>query len=214
MVLVTLFALRGGGSPTATRVSTVSTADPVAPRQFHDLSSRSLGPRSFDAPLLSDAAAMQPAAVVAGAASAVPAAPPTPLVAYTSSGDASASGDASTGSPASSAAPPSAVARHRSPPTTRSSPATTTTTTTTAPARPSQTGPASWYPAPAGTCAHPSLPFGTVVTVTDLANGRTTTCRVEDRGPYEGGRIIDLSESTFAQLAPPSTGVIQVRITW
>jgi hypothetical protein len=81
-------------------------------------------------------------------------------------------------------------------------------------ARPSQTGPASWYPAPAGTCAHPSLPLGTIVTVTDLANGRTTTCRVADRGPYQGGRIIDLSESTFAQLASPSSGVIEVRISW
>lgn len=78
----------------------------------------------------------------------------------------------------------------------------------------SQTGPASWYPAPAGTCAHKTLPIGTVVTVTDLENGRQTTCRVEDRGPYQGGRIIDLSKTTFAQLAPPSRGVIQVRITW
>jgi rare lipoprotein A len=53
-----------------------------------------------------------------------------------------------------------------------------------------------------------------VVTVTDLDNGRRTTCRVEDRGPYEGGRIIDLSRSTFAQLAPLSEGLIDVRITW
>jgi len=95
--------------------------------------------------------------------------------------------------------------------TTRLSP---TTTTTTAPARPSQTGPASWYSAPAGTCAHQTLPFGTVVTVTNLATGATTTCRVSDRGTYEGGRIIDLAESTFSQIADPSRGVIQVKITW
>ena len=88
------------------------------------------------------------------------------------------------------------------------------TTTTTAAPRPSQTGPASWYSAPAGTCAHPTLPFGTVVTVTNLATGASTTCRVEDRGPYEGGRIIDLAESTFAQIADPSQGVIQVKIVW
>jgi rare lipoprotein A len=56
--------------------------------------------------------------------------------------------------------------------------------------------------------------LGTVVTVTDLANGRSVTCRVEDRGPYQNNRIIDLSESTFSQLAPPSVGVIEVRITW
>jgi rare lipoprotein A (peptidoglycan hydrolase) len=85
---------------------------------------------------------------------------------------------------------------------------------TTAAPRPSQSGPASWYPAPTGTCAHPSLPIGTIVTVTDIASGRSTTCRVADRGPYEGGRIIDLSEGTFAQLASPSSGVIEVRITW
>lgn len=78
----------------------------------------------------------------------------------------------------------------------------------------SETGPASWYQAPAGTCAHPWLPFGTVVHVTNLANGATTTCTVEDRGPYEGGRIIDLSEQTFSQIASPSQGVIQVRINW
>ena len=82
------------------------------------------------------------------------------------------------------------------------------------PPPPSQTGPASWYPAPPGTCAHQTLPMGTVVTVTDLGNGRQTTCKVEDRGPYQDGRIIDLSKATFAQLAPPSEGVIQVRITW
>lgn len=78
----------------------------------------------------------------------------------------------------------------------------------------SQQGDASWYDAPAGSCAHRTLPIGTIVKVTDLANGRSTTCRVSDRGPYGGGRIIDLSRSTFSQLADPSEGVIQVRIEW
>jgi len=98
-----------------------------------------------------------------------------------------------------------------SPPTTR---APTTTTTTTPPPSNTETGPASWYQAPAGTCAHPTIPFGTVVRVENLANGATTTCRVEDRGPYQGGRIIDLSEATFSQIASTSDGVIQVRISW
>jgi rare lipoprotein A len=107
----------------------------------------------------------------------------------------------------------------RPPTTTTTRPPTTTTTrpttTTTSPSSSnSETGSASWYQAPAGTCAHPSLPFGTLVTVTNLANGATTQCRVEDRGPYSGGRIIDLSESTFSQIASPSEGVIQVRIQW
>ena len=88
-----------------------------------------------------------------------------------------------------------------------------TTTTTTRPPR-SQTGEASWYDAPDGTCAHPSLAFGTIVTVTNLANGRKVTCRVADRGPYQDGRIIDLAKTTFDDLAPPSTGIIDVRIEW
>lgn len=103
--------------------------------------------------------------------------------------------------------------------TVRAAPATTSTTrprpttTTTAP-RPSETGPASWYSAPSGTCAHQTLPIGTVVTVTNLANGESTTCTVEDRGPYQDGRIIDLAKTTFAQIADPSEGVIQVKIEW
>jgi rare lipoprotein A len=58
------------------------------------------------------------------------------------------------------------------------------------------------------------LPFGTVVTVTNLANGATTTCTVNDRGPYGPGRIIDLDQGVFAQIADPATGVINVTITW
>jgi rare lipoprotein A len=58
------------------------------------------------------------------------------------------------------------------------------------------------------------LPFGTVVHVTDTDNGRSTTCTVEDRGPFQGDRIIDLSEDVFSQLAPTSSGVIDVRISW
>jgi rare lipoprotein A (peptidoglycan hydrolase) len=50
--------------------------------------------------------------------------------------------------------------------------------------------------------------------VTDLSNGLSTTCTVEDRGPGVSGRIIDLSGQTFSQLAEPSTGVIEVRIGW
>jgi rare lipoprotein A len=79
----------------------------------------------------------------------------------------------------------------------------------------SETGQASWYNAPAGYCAHPTLPLGTVITVTNLANGATATCTIEGRGPYGGGdRIVDLDQTTFAKLAPLSQGVINVRITW
>lgn len=88
------------------------------------------------------------------------------------------------------------------------------TTTTTAPPRPSQTGPASWYDAASGTCAHQTLPFGTVVTLVNLATGATASCTVDDRGPYEDNRIIDLSPDVFRQLAPLSRGVIDVKISW
>lgn len=94
--------------------------------------------------------------------------------------------------------------------TTTRKPATTTTT------RPpnTQTGEASWFDAAEGTCAHRTLPMGTIVTVINLANGRRVTCRVADRGPYTAGRIIDLAKTSFDDLAPPSTGIIDVRIEW
>ena len=73
---------------------------------------------------------------------------------------------------------------------------------------------ASWYQTFGGTCAHKSIAKGTIVTVTNLSNGLWVTCRVADRGPYAGSRIIDLDKETFAQIAPTGAGVIDVRITW
>lgn len=83
-----------------------------------------------------------------------------------------------------------------------------------APAGNTQSGKASWYDTYAGTCAHRTLPKGTMVNVTNTANGKSVTCRVADRGPYVAGRIIDLDRRLFAQLAPPSSGVINVNISW
>ena len=77
-----------------------------------------------------------------------------------------------------------------------------------------QSGKGTWYGAPSMTAAHPTLPFGTVVRVTNLENGRTVTVTIQDRGPWGEGRIIDLSKDAFAQLAPLSEGVIPVRIRW
>ena len=88
-----------------------------------------------------------------------------------------------------------------------------TTTTTPAPDG-TESGKASWYDHEAGICAHKSLPFGTVVTVTNVANGRSVRCTVGDRGPYVDGWIIDLNPREFEQLAPRSEGVISVRISW
>jgi uncharacterized protein YabE (DUF348 family) len=82
--------------------------------------------------------------------------------------------------------------------------------------RGSETGEASWYsfaPGSGLTAAHPWLPFGTVVTVTNLATGKSIKVVINDRGPF-GGRIIDLSEEAFSALASLGTGVIDVRLTW
>ena len=77
-----------------------------------------------------------------------------------------------------------------------------------------QTGIATWYERTGMVAAHKTLPFGTQVTVTNLANGRQVTVVINDRGPYAPGRIIDLSDDAFAALAPLSRGTINVRITW
>ncbi len=62
-------------------------------------------------------------------------------------------------------------------------------------------------------CAHRTLPAGTVITV--RYHGRTTTCVVDDRGPYIGGRVIDLQPDQFADLAPLSRGVLSgVELSW
>jgi hypothetical protein len=78
-----------------------------------------------------------------------------------------------------------------------------------------QVGEASWYDAPGTgyTAAHPWLPFGTHVTVTNLATGESVVVVIDDRGPF-GGRIIDLSPEAFGALAPLGAGVMQVRLTW
>lgn len=62
------------------------------------------------------------------------------------------------------------------------------------------------------TAAHRSLPMGTVVRVTNLSNGRSIRVRVNDRGPFLPGRIIDLSRSAAAFLDMKKSGVVPVRI--
>lgn len=60
-------------------------------------------------------------------------------------------------------------------------------------------------------CAHKTLPRGTSIKVV-ASNGRVTYCRVDDRGPYIGGRIIDLQTDQFDDLVPLSAGVVSVKI--
>jgi rare lipoprotein A len=91
----------------------------------------------------------------------------------------------------------------------------------------SQTGLASWYgPDFHGkltsnkeiydmydmTAAHRTLPFGTQVMVTNIENGRATTVRINDRGPFVGDRIIDLSYAAARVLGMVGPGTARVRL--
>jgi rare lipoprotein A len=93
-------------------------------------------------------------------------------------------------------------------------------------ARPTRTN-ASWYGAEhhgkrtasgepydmhAMTAAHPTLPFGTRVVVTNLKNGRRVALRINDRGPTIPGRGIDLSYAAARALGAVGAGVVPVRI--
>jgi rare lipoprotein A len=62
------------------------------------------------------------------------------------------------------------------------------------------------------TAAHRTLPFNTWVRVYDLDNSRTTEVRITDRGPFVGGRIIDLSHAAARELEMIGPGVARVRI--
>ena len=65
----------------------------------------------------------------------------------------------------------------------------------------------------AATAAHLKLPFGTRVKVTNIANNKSVVVRINDRGPYIRGRIIDLSKAMFKKIADPKVGVIDVSVT-
>jgi rare lipoprotein A len=75
-----------------------------------------------------------------------------------------------------------------------------------------QTGLASYYGARGGgmTCAHRTSPMGSVLTVTH--GGRSIQCRVNDRGPFVRGRIIDLSVSAARALGMMQAGVVAVSV--
>jgi rare lipoprotein A (peptidoglycan hydrolase) len=90
-----------------------------------------------------------------------------------------------------------------------------------------QSGTASWYGAShngrktasgetfdmnAPTAAHRSLRFNTIARVTNLTNGRTTWVRINDRGPYAGDRVIDLSARAAGDLDMQRAGLASVRI--
>jgi len=95
------------------------------------------------------------------------------------------------------------------------------------PAKLPQTGEASWYGAQhqgkqtasgtiydqAGlTAAHPSLPFGSKIKVTNLANGKSVEVEITDRGPFAENRIIDLSQAAAKALEIIDSGTATVRL--
>lgn len=90
-----------------------------------------------------------------------------------------------------------------------------------------QTGEASWYGVPyhgrrtaSGevydmyklTAAHPTLPMGTRIVVTHRGTGRSVEVRINDRGPFKRGRIVDLSYAAAQRLGVVGPGVIPVRL--
>ena len=62
------------------------------------------------------------------------------------------------------------------------------------------------------TAAHRTLPFGTKVLVTSVANGKAVVVRITDRGPYGRGRIIDVSRAAARQLGMIGSGTAMVRV--
>lgn len=77
-------------------------------------------------------------------------------------------------------------------------------------ARPTASG--ELFDASAMTMAHPTLPFGTKVRVTNLRNGRSVVLRVNDRGPFIGARIADLSQAAASALGMLRRGIAHARI--
>ena len=64
------------------------------------------------------------------------------------------------------------------------------------------------------TAAHRTLPWGSKVKVTNLANGKSVEVRINDRGPFSKGRIIDLSRAAARSLGMVEQGITTVRIEW
>ncbi|HLZ01915.1 MAG TPA: septal ring lytic transglycosylase RlpA family protein [Bradyrhizobium sp.] len=62
------------------------------------------------------------------------------------------------------------------------------------------------------TAAHPTLPFGTRLRVTNLKTGRSVTVRVNDRGPYVPGRVVDVSYSAARALGMVQSGTANVKL--
>lgn len=62
------------------------------------------------------------------------------------------------------------------------------------------------------TAAHPTLPFGTKLRVTNVINGRSVVVRINDRGPFVPGRVVDLSGSAAESLGMVERGIVKVKL--
>jgi len=62
------------------------------------------------------------------------------------------------------------------------------------------------------TAAHRTLPFGTIVRVTNLKNHQSVVVKINDRGPFIDGRIIDLSRYAFSKIGKTDSGILDVKI--
>ena len=62
------------------------------------------------------------------------------------------------------------------------------------------------------TAAHKTLPFNTKVKVTNLSNGKSVIVRINNRGPYSKGRVIDLSTAAFSAIENTSKGITKVQL--
>jgi len=156
--------------------------------------------------------------------------PNRPLITREVSPSESQTGDLSTDEPSTHAVPPEIppIAKVPSPPQIEPAPPIASIP---APAEPTmiETGLASWYgPKFHGrrtasgevfnqekfTAAHRTLPWGSRVRVTNLDNGKSVDVRINDRGPFGKGRIIDLSRAAARALDIVIRGITTVRIEW
>lgn len=62
------------------------------------------------------------------------------------------------------------------------------------------------------TAAHRTLPFGTIVRATDKNTGKHVDVKIDNRGPFINGRILDLTPAAFKKLAPTNRGVVSVEM--
>ena len=215
MLVVLLAALVAvdDAAPTEVRIEAASTA--TGPAAVEDDEDRAARIARYDASRASRSEAQARTFVEANleATTTTTTEPPTTTTAAPTTTTAKPKPTTTTAKPTTTTA--KATTTTAAPTTTTTAKPTTTSTMGPPPACCREEGGASYHDySDPSTCAHKSLPKGTSLKVTNLANGKTTTCVVRDRGPYVAGRIIDLSKPAFSEIANLSDGVIKVSIEW